>query len=62
MRPTAPSVVQLPRAHGWSTVTYGGFIPFVIDDSRFRGYFGVKPTPADTAARDTVIWARDSTT
>ncbi len=31
--------------------------PFVIDDSRFRARFGLEPTPADRAARETVLWA-----
>lgn len=31
--------------------------PFIVDDSRFRTRFGVEPTTADTAARETVEWA-----
>lgn len=32
--------------------------PFVVDDRRFRETFAAKPVPADTAARETVVWAR----
>jgi nucleoside-diphosphate-sugar epimerase len=33
--------------------------PFIIDDTRFRARFGVEPTPADPAARETVTWAQE---
>jgi nucleoside-diphosphate-sugar epimerase len=32
--------------------------PFVVDDSRFRARFDVRPTDPDEAARATVAWAR----
>ena len=32
--------------------------PFVVDDRRFRERFAAQPVPADTAARETVAWAR----
>ena len=32
--------------------------PFIVDDRRFRERFGARPVAADTAARDTVTWAR----
>ncbi|MGA8005797.1 MAG: hypothetical protein WCA17_06835, partial [Burkholderiales bacterium] len=32
--------------------------PFVVDDRRFRERFAAKPVPADAAARETVVWAR----
>lgn len=33
--------------------------PFVVDDSRFRARFDVRPTDPDEAARATVAWARE---
>jgi nucleoside-diphosphate-sugar epimerase len=33
--------------------------PFVVDDGRFRARFGGEPTPADQAAKETVLWARE---
>ena len=32
--------------------------PFVVDDSRFRGRFGVQATPIEAGARETAAWAR----
>jgi len=32
--------------------------PFIVDDRRYRERFGAQPVPADSAARDTVAWAR----
>lgn len=32
--------------------------PFIVDDRAFREKFGVLPVDADTAAKDTVAWAR----
>lgn len=32
--------------------------PFIVDDRRFRARFGLEPTPADRAARDTAQWAQ----
>jgi nucleoside-diphosphate-sugar epimerase len=34
--------------------------PYLIDDSRFRARFGVKPTPIADGARATVAWAKQA--
>lgn len=34
--------------------------PFIVDDSRFRARFSMKPIREDEAARATVAWARDT--
>ena len=34
--------------------------PFVVDDSRFRAAFGVRPTAEEEAARATVAWAKET--
>jgi nucleoside-diphosphate-sugar epimerase len=34
--------------------------PFVVDDSRFRAAFDVRPTTVEEAARATVVWAKET--
>jgi len=34
--------------------------PFIVDDSRFRARFAMKPIREDEAARATVAWARQT--
>jgi hypothetical protein len=34
--------------------------PFIVDDSRFRAAFDVRPVAVDDAARATVEWAKET--
>jgi nucleoside-diphosphate-sugar epimerase len=39
-------------------MTYQWEVPFVLDDTRFRGTFGVGPTAIEAAVAQTAAWAR----
>jgi hypothetical protein len=34
--------------------------PFIVDDSRFRATFYMRPVAVDEAARETVAWAKEA--
>lgn len=50
--------VFVPMMRELGEMTYQWDEPFIIDDSRFRAVFEVRPTAVDEAARATVAWAR----
>jgi hypothetical protein len=39
-------------------MTYQWDEPFVVDDSRFRANFDLRPAPINEAAKTTIAWAR----
>ena len=47
----------MPMMRELGEMSYQWDEPFVVDDSRFREYFSVRPVAVDEAARATVEWA-----
>ena len=48
----------VPLVREMNEMLYQWDEPFVVDDRRFRERSAAKPVPADIAARETVVWAR----
>lgn len=53
-----PLGLFLPIMHELAEMTYQWDEPFIVDDSRFRAHFAVKPVEEEEAARSTVEWAK----
>lgn len=53
-----PMGVFMPMMRELGEMTYQWDEPFVVDDSRFRANFDLRPAPVDEAVKATIEWAR----
>ena len=53
-----PLGLFMPMMRELGEMTYQWNEPFVVDDSRFRANFNLRPAPINAAAKTTIAWAR----